>query len=207
MYWGQCFDLWHTTYRGFRCNGQVTSNRPTDPDTRVLPIIDSSRGACFHLTVNPHWVWWHTVQLSTQPLASRNLSNKEAHHCPLQWFLGSMLMSADGHVHVYSVNAPRSHRHTAAPLSSFTVPNAQFYVVLIDLVRPLLPSHGFTYLLSCVDRSPGSRGGVVNWNLVVISLLCGITSLHYIIQHVSVMYKCVSCTVLDISSFGRDLRQ
>jgi hypothetical protein len=32
------------------------------------------------------------------------------------------------------------------------VPDARFDVVHIDLVGPLPPSHGFTYLLTCVDR-------------------------------------------------------
>ena len=43
-------------------------------------------------------------------------------------------------------------RHTIAPLSSFPTPDARFDVVHIDLVRPLPPSQGFTYLLTCVDR-------------------------------------------------------
>ena len=43
-------------------------------------------------------------------------------------------------------------RHSVAPLSSFPVPDARFDVVHIDLVGPLPPSRGFTYLLTCVDR-------------------------------------------------------
>ena len=43
-------------------------------------------------------------------------------------------------------------RHSAAPLSSFPNPDARFYVIHIDLVGPLPPSRGFTYLLTCVDR-------------------------------------------------------
>lgn len=39
-----------------------------------------------------------------------------------------------------------------APLSSFPAPNARFDVVHIDLVGPLPPSKGYTYLLTCVDR-------------------------------------------------------
>ena len=44
------------------------------------------------------------------------------------------------------------HRHTTAPLSSFPTPDAHFDVIHIDLVGPLPPSQGFTYLLTCVDR-------------------------------------------------------
>ncbi len=43
-------------------------------------------------------------------------------------------------------------RHTTAPLSSFPTPDARFDVIHIDLVGPLPPSRGFTYLLTCVDR-------------------------------------------------------
>ncbi len=43
-------------------------------------------------------------------------------------------------------------RHTAAPLASFPTPDARFDVVHLDLVGPLPPSRGFTYILTCVDR-------------------------------------------------------
>ena len=43
-------------------------------------------------------------------------------------------------------------RHTNAPLSSFPTPDARFDAIHIDLVGPLPPSRGFTYLLTCVDR-------------------------------------------------------
>ncbi len=43
-------------------------------------------------------------------------------------------------------------RHTVAPLSPFPAPDARFATVHIDLVGPLPPSHGFTHLLTCVDR-------------------------------------------------------
>lgn len=43
-------------------------------------------------------------------------------------------------------------RHTKAPLNSFTPPDARFSHVHIDLVGPLPPSDGFSYLLTCVDR-------------------------------------------------------
>lgn len=43
-------------------------------------------------------------------------------------------------------------RHTVAPLSPFPTPDARFDTVHIDLVGPLPPSRGFTYLLTCVDR-------------------------------------------------------
>ena len=44
------------------------------------------------------------------------------------------------------------HRHTVTPVGRFLPPSARFDSVHIDLVGPLPPSSGFTYLLTCVDR-------------------------------------------------------
>ena len=44
------------------------------------------------------------------------------------------------------------HRHTVAPLSPFSTPDARFDMVHIDIVGPLPQSRGFTYLLTCIDR-------------------------------------------------------
>ncbi len=44
----------------------------------------------------------------------------------------------------------RIQQHTQASLSSFPTPDAQFDVIHIDLVGS--PSHGYTYLLTCIDR-------------------------------------------------------
>ena len=43
-------------------------------------------------------------------------------------------------------------RHTVTPLSTFSTPDAWFDMVHIDLVGPLPPSRGYTYLLTCIDR-------------------------------------------------------
>ncbi|XP_061663933.1 LOW QUALITY PROTEIN: uncharacterized protein K02A2.6-like [Syngnathoides biaculeatus] len=45
------------------------------------------------------------------------------------------------------------HRHTKAPLEPFAVPERRFDHVNVGLVGPLPPSHGFTYLLTMVDRT------------------------------------------------------
>lgn len=44
------------------------------------------------------------------------------------------------------------HRHTRSPLQQFPVPDTRFTHVHLDLVGPLPPSEGFTYLLTCIDR-------------------------------------------------------
>ena len=43
-------------------------------------------------------------------------------------------------------------RHNTAPLATFAKPDARFDKVHIDLVGPLPPSNGCTYVLTCVDR-------------------------------------------------------
>lgn len=45
------------------------------------------------------------------------------------------------------------HRHTKAPLESFTIPTRRLKHVHVDLVCPLPPSQGFTHLLTVVDRT------------------------------------------------------
>ena len=43
------------------------------------------------------------------------------------------------------------HRHTVVPLSTFATPDACFDQVRVDIVGPLPPSKGYTYLLMCID--------------------------------------------------------
>ncbi|BHF72090.1 hypothetical protein SprV_0401515300 [Sparganum proliferum] len=43
------------------------------------------------------------------------------------------------------------HRHTVTSPGTFTTPDARFSHVHIDLVGPLPPSNGSTYLLTCID--------------------------------------------------------
>ena len=43
-------------------------------------------------------------------------------------------------------------RHTVTPLSTFATPDARFDQVHIDIVGPLPPSRGYTYLLTCIDH-------------------------------------------------------
>ena len=44
------------------------------------------------------------------------------------------------------------HRHTSTPLEHFRQPDFRFAHVHVDIVGPLPPSHGYTYLLTIVDR-------------------------------------------------------
>ena len=44
-------------------------------------------------------------------------------------------------------------RHIKAPLATFATPDARFNQVHIDIVGPLSPSQGFTYILTCINHS------------------------------------------------------
>uniref|UniRef100_A0A1X7UQQ4 Integrase catalytic domain-containing protein n=1 Tax=Amphimedon queenslandica TaxID=400682 RepID=A0A1X7UQQ4_AMPQE len=43
-------------------------------------------------------------------------------------------------------------RHTVAPLSSFSLPDTRFDNIHVDIVGPLPPSNGYTYLVTCINR-------------------------------------------------------
>ena len=51
-----------------------------------------------------------------------------------------------------SCQKSKVHKHTRAPLGTFSTPNARFSHVHIDLVGLWPVSQGFTYLLTCIDR-------------------------------------------------------
>ena len=51
-----------------------------------------------------------------------------------------------------SCQLSKVHRHTLSPLSSFSVPDARFDNVHIDIVGPLPLSNSYSYLLTCIDR-------------------------------------------------------
>ena len=44
------------------------------------------------------------------------------------------------------------HRHIHSPMGTFSEPDARFSHVHLDIVGPLPPSQGYSYLLTCVDR-------------------------------------------------------
>ena len=43
-------------------------------------------------------------------------------------------------------------RHTVTPRGTFATPDARFDHIHVDIIGPLPPSHGHSYLLTCVDR-------------------------------------------------------
>jgi cleavage and polyadenylation specificity factor subunit 1 len=51
-----------------------------------------------------------------------------------------------------SCQKSKTHRHTKSPIQQFPVIDKRFAQVHLDLVGPLPPSEGATYLLTCIDR-------------------------------------------------------
>ena len=51
-----------------------------------------------------------------------------------------------------SCQKAKIHRHTKSETGHFEIPSVRFEHVHIDLVGPLPPSHGFSYMLTIVDR-------------------------------------------------------
>ena len=61
------------------------------------------------------------------------------------------LSSSVGHGHIFHVNVRRLF-DILYPVASFPVPDTCFDHIHINIVGPLPPSHGQTYLLTCIDR-------------------------------------------------------
>ena len=51
-----------------------------------------------------------------------------------------------------SCQRAKIHRHTVTPLGTFDTPDARFDHIHLDIVGPLPISHGYRYLLTCIDR-------------------------------------------------------
>jgi transposase InsO family protein len=52
----------------------------------------------------------------------------------------------------HQCQSSKVHRHNKTPLGTFTLPDARFSHVHLDLVGPLPTSGNFNYLLTCIDR-------------------------------------------------------
>ncbi|GFW50562.1 retrovirus-related Pol polyprotein from transposon 17.6 [Trichonephila clavipes] len=67
-------------------------------------------------------------------------------------FLGSQKDVAKWARHCLACQKSKIHRHTRSHLSSFQEPSQRFDHVHLDLIGPLLPSNGYTYCLTMIDR-------------------------------------------------------
>ena len=79
------------------------------------------------------------------------------------------------------------YHHTSIPLAIFNIPDVRFNQLHIDLVGLLLPSQGYTYLLTCMIVQQtlwlklSSVGGLLNLEYPLLSLPTEVSSLnlHY----------------------------
>ena len=97
------------------------------------------------------------VRLSSFTLPPRNTCNPVTGHYPV------CLVNVNRDVRKWTQSCLRCQRakvqrHTVTPLSTFKPPDVRFDQVHIDLVGPLPPSHGYTYMLTCIDRYTMARG-------------------------------------------------
>ena len=83
------------------------------------------------------------------------------------------------------------HRHVAAPIGTFATPDARFDHVHIDIVGPLPPAHGYTYLLTCVDR-------FTRWpEAIPIPMVTAESVARYFVERWIALYGCPSTVTTD----------
>ena len=64
----------------------------------------------------------------------------------------STVMSEHGQNHVCHCQQAKVHLHTVTPLGTFASPYRRFCHIHMDIVGPLPPSNGYTYILTVIDR-------------------------------------------------------
>ena len=179
MWYGQCCSWcplpnrnqrstdWTTPQCGLCCYGRDPSHWSTDPFSPVLTHLYPCRGSSptpkFHSPSLLRHFHWHSAASGPTPLAThcirlppRTFSpwypcHANTHHLSLCLAGYQLRCSAlDSLMHpVTTCQDPAAHHRSTILIPT---PDARFDVVHIDLVGPLPPSQGFTYLLTCVDR-------------------------------------------------------
>ena len=143
----------------------------TDPDLqKVLEAPDSSplQIAEFHLYTGEQTLYCDTSTGIPRPFVPANLRRivfdalhslshpgvRATRHLITSRFVWPSINKDVNHWTKTCTQCQRTKvtRHTFAPPSTFTVPDARFDTVHIDIVGPLPPSCGYQYLLTCVDR-------------------------------------------------------
>uniref|UniRef100_A0A1X7U984 Integrase catalytic domain-containing protein n=1 Tax=Amphimedon queenslandica TaxID=400682 RepID=A0A1X7U984_AMPQE len=97
----------------------------------------------------PHSRFWHCSNVITRAKALV-LTSEQCQHPPC----GTPNYALTYTWTHSSIQCQRSKitRHTVAPLSSFSFPNTRFHNIHVNIVRPLPPSNGYTYLVPCINR-------------------------------------------------------
>ena len=83
------------------------------------------------------------------------------------------------------------HRHVASPIGTFATPDARFDHVHIDIVGPLPQSHGYTHILTCIDR-------FTRWpEAIPISTVTTETVARHFVERWIALYGCPSTITTD----------
>ena len=95
--------------------------RPVVPLAMRRAIFDKLHSLS-HPDIKERYVW---------PKMKRDIANwtRTCHHC----------------------QQSKVHWHVKAPLKAFTPPDCRFDSIHVDIVGPLPPSQGYTYLFTCID--------------------------------------------------------
>lgn len=83
------------------------------------------------------------------------------------------------------------HRHVASPIGTFATPDARFDHIHIDIVGPLPPSHGYTHILTCIDR-------FTRWpEAIPISIVTAESVARHLMERWIALYGCPSTITTD----------
>ena len=115
------------------------------PVTLFIVICQQATNGLFH------YMETNDIRLFAWTFTSRNKNDTKTYYKSL------CLVGVNANVRRWArscIQCQRAkvHKHSITPHSTFTIPDARFDIVHIDLVGPLPPSKGFTYLLTCIDR-------------------------------------------------------
>lgn len=128
-----CFKLQdiplHESSDTILCDTSTGSPRPFVPDTMRRQVFDALHGIS------------HPGIRATQKLIAHRFVWPSMNKDVRRWAQTCL-----------QCQRSKIHRHTRAPVGTFREPDARFAHVHLDIVGPLPPARGFSYLLTCVDR-------------------------------------------------------
>ncbi|XP_003367811.1 putative integrase core domain protein [Trichinella spiralis] len=137
---------------------QLADAQQADPELPAVRRYSSLRLRRVKLEGTDIVLWCDTAQSKTRPYVPQSL-----HHAAR--IRGSRRLVKQSYVwpgmnkdvarwtrSCLTCQRTKVHRHTKTPLEIFTVPDRRFDHVHVDIVGPLPPSRGFSYLLTVIDR-------------------------------------------------------
>ncbi|KRY50160.1 Retrovirus-related Pol polyprotein from transposon 17.6 [Trichinella britovi] len=126
---------------------QLADAQQADPDLPVVRRYSSLRLRRVKLEGTDIVLWCDTAQSKTRPYVPQPLRRNvftTLHGLSHPSIRGSRRLTRS----CLTSQRTKVHRHTKTPLEIFTMPDRRFDHVHVDIVGPLLPSRGFSYLLT-----------------------------------------------------------